>query len=163
MLPSPTVTARHVHGADLVGTADVMERLGTTKSIVNSWIKRRAKTGYPEPRWIVSGNPAWCWECVRAWHKDFVRDVPTPRLDHDTRHGHAADPVGMAEVMARLGESKNLVHSWIKRRATSGYPEPRWSVSGSPAWCWACVEAWHKEFVKGPRNRWRRAPREAAS
>jgi predicted DNA-binding transcriptional regulator AlpA len=50
-------------------------------------------------------------------------------------------PVGAAEVAARLGVKPQTVHTWRQRNLM---PEPRWTVSGQPAWDWSEIEAWAK-------------------
>lgn len=42
-----------------VGVAEIAERLGQRRQTVAQW-KLRGKL--PEPRWVVSGQPAWSWE-----------------------------------------------------------------------------------------------------
>jgi len=51
-------------------------------------------------------------------------------------------PVGAAEIAERLNVRPQTVHAWRQRRVL---PEPRWTVSGQPAWDWAEVEAWARE------------------
>src|SRR2546428_7622089 len=48
-------------------------------------------------------------------------------------------PVGAAEIAARLGVRPQTVHTWRHRKLM---PEPRWTVSGRPAWDWREIEAW---------------------
>ena len=48
-------------------------------------------------------------------------------------------PVGAAEIAARLGVRPQTVHTWRHRKLM---PEPRWTVSGQPAWDWPEIEAW---------------------
>ena len=48
-------------------------------------------------------------------------------------------PVGAAEIAARLGVRRQTVHTWRHRKLM---PEPRWTVSGQPAWEWPEIEAW---------------------
>jgi len=48
-------------------------------------------------------------------------------------------PVGAAEVALRLGVRPQTVHTWRQRKVM---PEPRWIVSGQPAWDWLEIEAW---------------------
>lgn len=48
-------------------------------------------------------------------------------------------PVGAAEVATRLGVRAQTVHTWRQRKLM---PEPRWTVSGQPAWDWTEIEAW---------------------
>ena len=48
-------------------------------------------------------------------------------------------PVGSAEIAARLNVRPQTVHTWRQRGLM---PEPRWTVSGQPAWDWTDVEAW---------------------
>src|SRR5438132_13336174 len=49
------------------------------------------------------------------------------------------DPVGEAEIPARLGIRRQTVHTWHHRKLM---PEPRWTVAGQPAWEWPDIEAW---------------------
>lgn len=51
------------------------------------------------------------------------------------------DPVGAVEIAARLGVKRGTVDVW--RQRAIGFPEPRWTVGGRPAWDWPDVEAWH--------------------
>ena len=48
-------------------------------------------------------------------------------------------PVGAAEIAARLGVRAQTVHTWRQRGIL---PQPRWSVSGLPAWDWSEIEEW---------------------
>ena len=48
-------------------------------------------------------------------------------------------PVGAAEIAARLGVKPQTVHTWRHRKLM---PEPRWTVSGQPAWEWREIEDW---------------------
>jgi predicted DNA-binding transcriptional regulator AlpA len=48
-------------------------------------------------------------------------------------------PVGAAEIAERLGVKPQTVHTWRQREVM---PEPRWQVSGQPAWDWSEVEEW---------------------
>jgi hypothetical protein len=48
-------------------------------------------------------------------------------------------PVGAAEIAARLRVKPQTVHAWRHRKLM---PEPRWIVSGQPAWDWSEIEAW---------------------
>ena len=56
-------------------------------------------------------------------------------------------PVGAAEVAERLRVKPQTVHTWRHRKLM---PEPRWAVSGQPAWDWAEIEAWAKETGRIP-------------
>jgi len=48
-------------------------------------------------------------------------------------------PVGAAEIAERLHVKPQTVHTWRQRKLM---PEPRWTISGQPAWDWAEIEAW---------------------
>lgn len=59
------------------------------------------------------------------------------------------EPVGSLEIAKRLGVKPDTVIQWRLRErrgegrhSISPMPEPRWTVSGCPAWDWAEVEAW---------------------
>lgn len=49
------------------------------------------------------------------------------------------DPVGLAEIAERLGVRRQTANAWRHRGLL---PEPRWTVSGAPAWNWSDVEVW---------------------
>jgi len=56
-----------------------------------------------------------------------------------TRVAGESTPVGAAEIAARLRVKPQTVHTWRQRKLM---PEPRWTVSGQPAWDWPAIEAW---------------------
>jgi hypothetical protein len=68
--------------ADPVGLAEIAERLGVKPQTAQMWRHRKVM---PDPRWTVSGQPAWDWPDIEWWAKK------TARLAHpyepDTRHG----------------------------------------------------------------------------
>lgn len=51
-----------------------------------------------------------------------------------------ADPVGLSDIAARLSVAPVTVRKWRERH--QGFPAPRWTVSGAPAWEWQEVEEW---------------------
>lgn len=51
------------------------------------------------------------------------------------------DPVGAVEIAARLGVKRRTVDAWRQRGL--GFPEPRWTVGGRPAWNFGDVAAWY--------------------
>lgn len=53
--------------------------------------------------------------------------------------GDDCDPVGELEIAARLGVRPKTVNMWALRNLL---PEPRWLVSGRPAWNWPEIEQW---------------------
>lgn len=53
------------------------------------------------------------------------------------------DPVGAVEIAERLGVARRTVDSWRQREM--GFPEPRWTVGGRPAWNWDDVAPWATE------------------
>lgn len=68
------------------------------------------------------------------------------------------DPVGVPEIAARLGRSRQTVDNW-RYASTRGtlpvpLPEPKWRVGGRPAWDWADVEAWAKETGRHDAKDW---------
>lgn len=58
------------------------------------------------------------------------------------------DPVGVVEVAARLGVQRATVDQW--RQRDLGFPEPRWTVGGRPAWQWEDVQRWYERRKSAP-------------
>ena len=52
------------------------------------------------------------------------------------------EPVGLTEIAARLGVPKRTAYTWKNRGLL---PEPRWTVSGWPAWNWPDIQSWAEE------------------
>jgi len=48
-----------------VGTVEIADRLGVTRSAVDAW--RRRQVGFPDPAWTVGGRPAWDWAAIERW------------------------------------------------------------------------------------------------
>ncbi len=98
---------------DPVGTVEIADRCGVTRSAVDAWRSRDGR--FPRPRWTVGGRPAWNWPDVEAWahltrrpagvlaqglHKafaDHLVDAPPATLkvavfrDGDEANTHAED------------------------------------------------------------------------
>ncbi len=55
---------------DLVGVADIAERLGVRPQTAATW---RHRGLLPEPDWMVSGLPVWDWPTIAAWAKTTGR------------------------------------------------------------------------------------------
>jgi hypothetical protein len=54
-------------------------------------------------------------------------------------------PVGLTEIADRLGVRLQSAQNWRQRPAT-GFPPPRWTVGGGPAWSWLRdIEPWARE------------------
>lgn len=72
-----TPLARCAHTLDMeatdpVGTVEIAERLGVTRSTVDKW--RLRDLGFPSPRWTVGGRPAWDYTTdVLPWAKETGR------------------------------------------------------------------------------------------
>jgi predicted DNA-binding transcriptional regulator AlpA len=64
----------------------------------------------------------------------------TPAMDTKRKWLSVVDPVGTLEIAARLGLQRQTVAVW--RRRHSDFPQPRWTISGQPAWDWSDIEPW---------------------
>lgn len=65
----------------------------------------------------------------------------SPRVDPKER----VDPVGIVEVIDRLGVTRKAYEQWQARYGpdtATPFPEPRWTVGGRPAWDWSDIERW---------------------
>lgn len=52
-----------------------------------------------------------------------------------------ADPVGIVEIAERLGVRRATVDQW-RYHETGGFPAPKWTVGGRPAWDWSDIKRW---------------------
>ena len=50
--------------------------------------------------------------------------------------------MGTREIAERLGVTRKAVEAW--RIRDLGFPEPRWTVGGRPAWDWEVKDWAHK-------------------
>jgi predicted DNA-binding transcriptional regulator AlpA len=64
----------------------------------------------------------------------------TPAMDTKPKRVGTADPVGALEIANRLGLQRQTVAVW--RRRHPDFPQPRWVISGLPAWDWSDIEPW---------------------
>lgn len=48
-----------------VGAVEIADRLGVNRATVDQW--RQRDLGFPPPRWLVGGRPAWNWDDIEAW------------------------------------------------------------------------------------------------
>jgi hypothetical protein len=51
------------------------------------------------------------------------------------------EPVGSIEIARFLGVRPDTIVQW-RRRPQLDFPEPRWTVSGRPAWAWKDISDW---------------------
>lgn len=63
------------------------------------------------------------------------------------------DPVGLVEIAASLGVERKTVSQWHWRSKRGDLPvpmpDPRWTVSGAPAWHWPDIEKWARDTGRG--------------
>jgi len=60
-----------------------------------------------------------------------------------------SDPVGLAEIAERLGVQRQTAVQW---RQLGLLPDPKWTVSGSPAWEWRDIVKWARETGRYERG-----------
>lgn len=59
---------------DLVGTAEIAERLGMKRpQVVHDWRRRHAD--FPAPVTMISGVHVWLWPDVERWARDTGRTL----------------------------------------------------------------------------------------
>lgn len=61
--------------------------------------------------------------------------------------GPSEDPIGIADIAERLGVKRHTVHTWRYRGVM---PQPRWTISGRPAWAWEDIKSWARKTGRLP-------------
>lgn len=52
------------------------------------------------------------------------------------------DPVGRADIIERLGVTKNALDQWEHNRKRHPFPKPARHIGRSPLWAWSQVVEW---------------------
>jgi predicted DNA-binding transcriptional regulator AlpA len=95
----------------------------------------------------VSRGPAVASGAAPALLSAQSLHPPSPGCQHIAYSG-GVEPVGVVEIAERLGVTRKAVDAW--RMRDLGFPEPRWTVGGRPAWEWEDVEAWARATSRLP-------------
>jgi chromosome partitioning protein len=56
--------------AELVGVAEIAEKLGVPRTTVSMWDARRVKNGFPLPVADLRMGPVYEWQKVESWYQD---------------------------------------------------------------------------------------------
>lgn len=57
---------------ELVGPAEIAQRLGVDRQTVAKW-RQRATVGFPPPSSWISGRALWDWPVVERWARETGR------------------------------------------------------------------------------------------
>lgn len=120
---------------------------------------RRVDVYQPVLGTVWARTDAYCNQSIRGGAAEAVR-APSPSeglTAHYTGYidGHKGrtyttnmitdeqlmEPVGSIEIAARIGVKPDTIVQW-RRRPQLAFPEPRWTVSGRPAWAWRDISEW---------------------
>jgi predicted DNA-binding transcriptional regulator AlpA len=99
---------------DIVGEAEVAERLGVKRATVNAWAKREQ---LPHAEFTVSGQPAWRWTTIELWaeerfglHGAILRYLATIRGDSTSDIANALATKGRRDVsISRVARDLNAM------------------------------------------------------
>jgi hypothetical protein len=80
-----------------VGSIEIATFLGVKPDTIVQW-RRRPQLGFPEPRWTVSGRPAWAWRDVSDWSVKSGRMVGVVNSEYEAR-----DSVGRGVTIPGIG------------------------------------------------------------
>ena len=71
-----STVARPVDPEEIVGAAEIADRLGVGTSVVHDW--RRRHPEFPQPILRLSMGLAWYWPAVKAWAEATGRPIALP-------------------------------------------------------------------------------------
>ena len=125
---------------DLIGRAEMAERLGVGASTIDRWQRRSI---LPEPDLRFGSQDVWLWETVRDWakHKSRFRrkrqivDIP--------------DVVDLDDLAVRLGVDDRTIEQWQRRRFL---PEPDYRWEKADGWLWHNVQRWARASLAGSQD-----------
>ncbi len=117
---------------DLVGLAEITERLGVAPSTVSRWYRRST---FPEPDLRVGRHDLWLWGTVLVWSKRRNRIGLKPPS------AVLPDIVDVSGVADRLMIDRRTVEVWVQ---TGAFPRPDYRWAGDGAWLWKTVELWYR-------------------
>lgn len=63
------LTVETSDAADLVGVAEIAERLKVPRTTVSMWDARRASNGFPEPVKSLAMGPVYDFAAVKEWRR----------------------------------------------------------------------------------------------
>ncbi|MBT8166681.1 MAG: hypothetical protein KJO97_14145 [Acidimicrobiia bacterium] len=121
----------HQGKPDLVGLAEISDRLGVAPATVSRWHRRSM---LPDPDLRIGTLELWMWETVRQWGKQ------RSRFGRRTRQQVATpDIVVTADIAGRLAVGARTVEIWMR---TNAFPPPDYRWDTTEAWLWETVERW---------------------
>lgn len=89
-------------------------------------------------RWVVA-RPLTS-NALRPFDGDRSLLEPIAAIGHQAPGQLGVDVVGVAEIAARAGVSRNAVQKWRDRH--DDFPEPMATLAAGPVWSWEAVERW---------------------
>ncbi len=129
---------------DLVGRAELAERLGVNASTMSRWHRRSI---LPDPDLVLDGQELWLWDTVREWtrHRFTQRRAVSVAVP---------DIVALADLADRLGMDGRTIDLWHK----SGFlPEPDYRWESTEGWLWETIDRWSHSGLSG-RTPWLNPP-----
>lgn len=125
---------------DLIGRAEMAERLGVGASTIDRWQRRSI---LPDPDLRLGSQDVWLWDTVRDWakHKSRFRrkrqiiDIP--------------DVVDLDDLAVRLGVDDRTIEQWQRRRFL---PEPDYRWEKVDGWLWQNVQRWARASLAGSQD-----------
>ncbi len=128
---------RTVEVADLVGTAEIADRLGRHRNMAHTWL--HLYPTFPRPVARLPMGHVWSWADVEAWavatgRRAAVEPAPAVRAG---RSVDAADLVSSSDIAMRLGRHRDAVNRWPRRQPS--FPRPITILEIGPVWSWSDV------------------------
>lgn len=122
---------------DLIGRAEMAERLGVGASTIDRWQRRSI---LPEPDLRFGSQDVWLWDTVRDWAKH------KSRFRRRRQISEIPDVVDLDDLAVRLGVDDRTIEHWQRRRFL---PEPDYRWEKADGWLWRNVERWARNSLTG--------------
>ncbi len=127
---------------DIVGEAEIADRLRVKRPTVHQWAKRNL---LPPPEGTVSGQPAWRWSVIEVWAEDRF-GLRRTILDHLAKT-EGSSTEGLAASLVMMGR-RDVSVTQVARDLNAMF-QLGWVARAAPPHDWIVTPSGHRALESG--------------